>query len=102
MPWLFASSDGHSREMFRVSWGWLERRYGLQESGHADDADQIRRYLHNSTSRKWIMIDPKHIWIVREIMQKANEVLSRPGLPAGERLVASNIAKRAKKWLEDV
>ena len=39
---------------------------------------------------------------MREIMEKAGEVLKRSGLPAGERLAASNIAKRAKKWLEDV
>jgi hypothetical protein len=36
-------------------------------------------------------------------MLKAEEVLSRsrPSEPA-EKLVASNLAKRAKKWLEDV
>ena len=101
MGWSYPSPDGYSRERFRVSWDWLERRYGLQESG-SDDADQIRRYLHNSASRKYILIDPKHMYLVREIMEKANDVLSRPGLPGGERLAASNIAKRAKKWLEDV
>ena len=101
MGWAFASPDGYSRKRFRISWDWLERRYGLEESG-SYDADHIRRYLHRCTNREYILIDPKDMGLVREIMEKAGEVLKRAGLPGGERLVASNIAKRAKKWLEDV
>jgi hypothetical protein len=103
MAWVFPSPDGHSREPFRVSYDWLETRYGLALSGAMDDADTIRNYLHRCTNGRYVRIDPKDMSAVREIMLKAEEVLSRrqPSEPA-EKLVASNLAKRAKKWLEDV
>lgn len=102
MAWVFASPDGHSREPFRISYGWLESRYGLQLSGAMDDADTIRNYLHRCTNGKYVRIDPKDMSAVREIMVMAEDFLRHPSRTASERLVAGNIAKRAKQWLEDV
>ena len=101
MGWAFASPDGHSREPFRVSYDWLEARYGLSLSGDMDDADTIRHYLHRCTNGRYVRIAPKDMSAVREIMAMAEDFLKRPRT-ASEKLVASNIAKRAKKWLEDV
>lgn len=102
MAWAFASPDGYSRKRFRISYDWLEARYGLTLSGGMDDADTIRHYLHRCTNGRYVLIDPKDLSAVREIMLMAEDRLRRQAIPTGERLAASNIARRARKWLEDV